>query len=385
MRFWILFAALTLSAQPSGALNDFLAGRWKELYARGSSGLRSKVTAEMFITQMGPQISAALGTCKPPASPPAHSVEQGMNRYVYRVECEKQTVGLGIATKAAGEMEGIFLLPPPSLEPAPTGGLEVVSGKYRLPAKLTLPQGPGPFPAVVLVHGSGPHDMDETIGPNKVFLDIAEGLAARGVGSLRYEKRTKRYGASLPPDITLHEETVEDALHALALLRKQPRVDPKRTYVAGHSLGAYAAPRIAKADPPMRGLILLAGNTRPIDILIDEQMKYLGAGPEQAAKIKAMIPDAYRKDLADYDPVAAAAALSQPLLILQGDRDYQVTLTDFAGWQKLPANRATLRRFPKLNHLFMEGEGKSTPAEYDRPGKVSAEVLDAVAGWIREH
>jgi hypothetical protein len=260
--------------------------------------------------------------------------------------------------------------------------LEVVTGAYRLPAVLTLPEGPGPFAAVVLVHGSGPNDMDETIGKNKPFRDIAEGLAERGIASLRYVKRTKQYGASLPAGILLWEETVEDALSAVALLRKQPKIDGKRVFVVGHSLGAYAAPRIGRADGGIAGLVLLAGPARPFEVVLDEQLRYLDMPAERAAALKKAIPKAYLEDLAG-DPVAVARGLQMPMLILQGERDYQVTMEDFRLWKALEGPRVKLKSYPAMNHLFHPGQGKARPAEYNLVAPFSPMVLDDIAGWVK--
>ncbi|MDI6863441.1 MAG: DUF3887 domain-containing protein, partial [Pseudothermotoga sp.] len=124
----------------------------------------------------------------------------------------------------------------------------VEDGRWKLPAILTLPEGEGPFPAVVLVHGSGPNDRDETIGPNKPFKDIAWGLASRGIAVLRYDKRTKVYPeecARMVDTFTINDETVDDAVNALNLLKKFEKIDEKAIFVLGHSLGATMAPRIA--------------------------------------------------------------------------------------------------------------------------------------------
>jgi hypothetical protein len=325
------------------------------------------------------QITAPFGRCQPPSDPPiASKPRPGFDTHVYKLVCENKTLGLSLTTDETGVIQGLFFVNPPT----PSTGLAVTTGQYQLPAKLTLPEGPGPFPAVVLVHGSGPHDMDETIGPNKPFRDIADGLATRGIATLRYVKRTAQYGASLPANITLKEETVEDAVSAVALLRTTAKIDPKRIYVIGHSLGAYAAPRIGEADPAIAGLILLAGSTRPIEVLIDEQIKYLGGTPEQAANLKKSVPPSYLKDLAT-DPVPLAKSLKMPMLILQGERDYQVTMEDFKGWQTLAGPRVKLKSYPAMNHLFQPGQGKATPAEYQRIAPFSPVVLDDIAAWIK--
>jgi uncharacterized protein len=126
--------------------------------------------------------------------------------------------------------------------------LNVSSPYGPLPGTLVLPKGKGPFPAVLLVAGSGANDRDETLGPNKPFRDLADGLAAAGIASLRFDKRTHVYGAQIAAksDITLDDEVTDDALTALQQLAKQPAIDPKRVFVLGHSLGAFMAPRIGQ-------------------------------------------------------------------------------------------------------------------------------------------
>jgi fermentation-respiration switch protein FrsA (DUF1100 family) len=305
--------------------------------------------------------------------------------------------------------------PPPYARPESFREVAVVVGEggdWPLPGTLTLPKGEGPFPAVVLLHGSGPNDRDETIGPNKPLRDLAWGLASQGVAVLRYEKRTREHGLRWKPSMTFREETVDDALAAVALLRKRPEVDGKRVFVLGHSLGAMAAPEVGRRDPTLAGLVLLAGNTRPLEDLALEQITYIRSlRPsdddqealeklrKQVAKVKdrgltadtpaselpLKIPAAYWLALREYDPAATAARLTMPLLVLQGERDYQVTMADFAGWKKALAGRAgvRLKSYPKLNHLFMEGEGKEKLADYEKAGHVSREVVDDVAAWVK--
>src|SRR6185436_17145233 len=101
-----------------------------------------------------------------------------------------------------------------------------------------VPVGNGPFPGVVLVHDSGAADRDETAGGVKVFRDLAEGLASRGIATLRYEKRTRQYAAKTAGlrGMTIEDEIVEDAVRAAALLRAQKEIDPKRVYVVAHGL-----------------------------------------------------------------------------------------------------------------------------------------------------
>jgi alpha-beta hydrolase superfamily lysophospholipase len=274
-----------------------------------------------------------------------------------------------------------------------------------------VPKGSGPFPALVLVHGSGPNDRDESVSGTKVFKDLALGLASRGVAVLRYDKRTKIYPLRFAREanFTMTDETVVDAVRAAALLRTEAAVDPRRVFVLGHSQGGYMAPRIGKRDPKLAGLIVCAGNVRPLEDLILEQNEYLAGlqgqlTPQQRAKLEEVrrqvqevrnfkagqkvpallpVPAAYLLDLQGYNPAAEAQGLSMPLLILQGERDYQVTMRDFALWKAALGgrNNVTLRSYAKLNHLFIAGEGKSTPAEY-ASGHVDRPVVDDIAQWI---
>ncbi len=182
--------------------------------------------------------------------------------------------------------------PPPFADPSSFHEQPITVGDapWLLSGTLTLPNGIGPFPAVVLVAGSGPQDQDETILANKPFKDIAWGLASRNIAVVRYNKRTLQYAKELPTEFTVNEETVIDARAAAALLSKQPAIDPRRIFVLGHSLGGTLAPRIAQGDAGIAGLIILAGGTRPFERTLVEQLKYVAGlqgniGPEAQKQI----------------------------------------------------------------------------------------------------
>ena len=294
----------------------------------------------------------------------------------------------------------------------------VGQGSWLLPGTLALPvgaSGGSPVPAVVLVHGSGPNDRDETIGPNKAFRDLAWGLASQGIAVLRYEKRTRQYQQLGDlSGFTVDDETIEDAMAAVTLLRATPGIAPDKVFVLGHSLGAMLAPRIgrqlASAGGVPRGLVMLAGNARPMEVLVIEQSEYLvgldgqvtAAEAAALAEIKEQVaaaeagtlkpgelavgaPQAYWNDLRAYDQLAAAKVVGVPMLLLQGERDYQVTMTDFELWREALTGVAgvTMKSYPALNHLFIAGEGQPNPSEYMVPGHVGAAVVSDITAWIK--
>ncbi len=406
------------------ALDLLLDGKYDEVVSMFSPEIRSAVTAEKL--RSGLQLVLRSGSVKSRLDPKTHEV--GGNAVVtLPVQFERSTWDFIVTVNSAGELAGFWARPAadstvpwaPAAYSKPelfrTEEVTVGSGDWRLPGTLALPAGKARAAALVLVHGSGPNDRDESIGPQKPFRDLAEGLASRGIAVLRYEKRT-RYAAGKLGSIgnfTVQDETVDDALAAVDLLRGRPEVDPARIFVLGHSLGGYLLPRIAKRDSKIAGLVALAGSARPLEDLIVEQTIYLASlqgntldAQEHVNKVKADVqrikelkaddntssggllfggPPSYWLDLRGYDPAAEARSLKQPMLILQGGRDYQVTMSDFALWQKALRDRPDVRfrSFPTLNHLFQAGEGKSTPSEYmAKPGHVAAEVIEEIATWI---
>jgi dienelactone hydrolase len=279
--------------------------------------------------------------------------------------------------------------------------VSVGTAPYVLGASLTEPLGLGPFPGVVLVHGSGPQDRDETVGANKVFKDIAEGLASRGIGVLRYDKRTFVYGASLSDSISVDDEVTTDAVAAVAALRARAEIDPRRIVVIGHSMGALLAPKIAVRSAPVAGIVLMAPPGRPPWDLVLSQLKYLGTSAkdmteteEKVTRLKAGTlgterffgaPQSYWKDLAAQDGIGTAKKLGKPALVLRGDRDYQVTDEDVEAWRKGLAGMpgVEIATLPGLNHLFVAGEGKPGPAEYEKPGHVDGRVIEKLVAFIQ--
>ncbi|MFC6350309.1 alpha/beta hydrolase family protein, partial [Stenotrophomonas acidaminiphila] len=282
----------------------------------------------------------------------------------------------------------------------------LASGKPGLPGTLTLPHGKGPFPAVVLVHGSGPQDRDETIGGNRPFLDIARGLAAQGIASLRYDKRTRARPQDFSGTFGIDDETTDDAVAAVAALADNAAIAHDRIHVLGHSQGGLLAGRIAaRSQGKVAGLILLAAPARPILDLLGEQNRYLAdldgsVSAEEQAHLDALdaaiakvrhdpaaklleLPGHYWQQLERIDPVADARDSKLPVLLLQGGRDFQVVDADWQRWkQGLQGPRYRFHIYPALNHLGIAGEGKGTLDEYGKPGHVDTALIEDIARWV---
>ncbi len=317
-----------------------------------------------------------------------------------------------------GEISGLYFIKAPSAaETAPSPAPSYIdSGKfysedvhvgappYELPGILTIPTtGNGPWPAVVMLGGSGPNDKDESIGPNHPFKDIAEGLSSRGIVVLRYDKRTRVYGSKMDPQhTTVKEEYLDDAIGAVNFLRTRKEVAKDRIFIAGHSLGATIAPEVALRAAPVQGLILLAPTGRKLGQTVVQQMRFLEEGSHQQLdelerKANELdnhlmpptesfmgVPASYFYDLDARNEVAMARQLHAPILILHGGRDYQVIDQDIEHWQQglKGVDHVRVETFPELNHLFIAGTGKPNKEEYLRPGHVDAKVIDAIAAFV---
>jgi dipeptidyl aminopeptidase/acylaminoacyl peptidase len=402
--------AQSLEQQTRQALDLVLSHKYRAFYDLFAPEMKKAISLETY-SQQADQIMSALGTPTSIGAPSTRMV-QGSPLVTIPVHWSNTSLNFLVSWNKDGKIQGTFFRPgtaeespwsPPDYankDAFTARAVTIGDDRWKLPGTLTVPKGKGPFPAVVLVHGSGPEDRDETVGGTKVFEDLAQGLASRGIAVLRYVKRTKQYPV-VEAAPTMTAETVDDAVRAADLLRHQPDIDPQRIYVLGHSQGGYMMPRIMGRDRKLAGVIIMAGNVRPLEELIVEQTEYMaslsGANSEAERKkleqikqdpwsIAGKVPASYRDDLKGYNPAAEARKIDMPMLILQGERDYQVTMKDFALWHAALDSRAnvTFRSYPKLNHLFVAGEGKSTPTEYEKPGHVAEDVIEEIASWVKK-
>ena len=291
-------------------------------------------------------------------------------------------------------------------------------GAYPLNGLLTLPDDvSAPVPCVVMVHGSGPSDMDERVMKLTPFKDLAEGLAARGIASVRYDKRTfahKRKLAKLSP--TVWDETIEDALLAIELAKADNRIDSERVFILGHSMGAMLAPRIDAEGGNVCGLIMMAGSPYGLDEIVLRQLRDMNTKSrlvkwivgleykfyakkfdglyemsDEEAKRKKFAGDInlyYFKEMGAKRADEYLLESEKPALIMQGEMDTQALAeVDFAAFQERLAERpnTSFKLYPGLNHCFVEAISQDitkTGKEYGTERHIGDEVFDDIAGFI---
>ncbi|MGJ6962101.1 alpha/beta hydrolase family protein [Streptosporangium sp. G11] len=397
-------------------------GRFAEIEGLFAPSLRAVVGAEALRAAWAAETdrSGPVSAVGEPVSEPAGA---GLVHVSVPVTCERGGLTVVMAVDRDDMLNGLRLVPdaapwepPPYADPTRFDEHDVTIGEGPLAVSgtMSLPHGPGPRPGVVMLSGGGPFDRDATGGANKPLKDLAWGLAGRGVAVLRFDKVTHTHSGQVAgaPDFTVAQEYVPHAVDAVRLLQRQPDVDPARVFVLGHSMGGKVAPRVATAEASVAGLVIMAGDTQPMHQAVVRVVRYLASldpGPAMEAAVEAFTrqaamvadpdlspstpaeallfgrPAAYWLDLRDYDPVATAAALDRPMFILQGGRDYQVTVADdLSGWKAGLAHRpdVTIRVYDADNHLFFPGAGPSTPAEYEPPQHVDPVVVADIAEWL---
>lgn len=298
-----------------------------------------------------------------------------------------------------------------------------VDTNYPLNGMLTIPdETNGLLPAVVLVHGSGPSNMDEKIGNTTPFKDLAEGLSARGIAVIRYDKRTFVYGKQMRSDsgLSVKEETIEDAIHAADFLRNDPRIDASKVFILGHSMGGMLAPRIDAEGGDFAGLIIMAGSPRKLEeIIMDQNGEVLNSlnrllqiiAKKQIARLSSKFHNIYNltdeeakstlvlgkyvtayyfKEMGEHPAINYLSESHKPVLVLQGDKDFQVSVEkDFDGYRNLLGElpNVTFKLYPNLNHLLMPnvyGEILKMKKEYKVAQHVDRQVINDIADWINE-
>ncbi len=352
----------------------------------------------------------------------------GYTTYAAQATFARAQAQFAVVFDAEGKLAGLQVLgvtPREQPQPEPQGETVALrpGAADETKATLFLPEGEGPFPVVILLSGSGPNDKDESAYGMAPFRDLAEGLAASGVGTLRYDKYTLAHKDILAADperlssFTMREEYVDDAAAAYAAISPDPRVSG--VFLLGHSQGAYAAPRAAAAlpDRAAKGVILLSGTPLSIAAIIDRQnrdeLARMNLTPVQSAEVTARL-DAeqekitalegmteqqlkttflfgtlsgwYLRDERENAPAEVLAQLGVPVLVIQGGKDWQVKPEEgILLWRgALAGVDAEFVEFPNMTHFLfdLEGPSQGSAADYLNPKPVSEALMDALAEWI---
>lgn len=404
---------------------QFVSGQGDSIYSELTKELQQKLSPGMFNDTFR-QAKAQVGNLQSKGEWIV-DISQGAPLYYCDLEFERYNLRFLVAFSEDGLISRIRLMPVPVAPVVESSDYDktiikerdimVGTDGFKLPGTLTLPLKQINVPVVILVQGSGPNDRDETIGPNKPFRDIAWGLAEQGIAVIRYDKRTKVYGANFVPKGRVADydtEVVDDAVAAVTYAKTLPEINKERIYVLGHSLGGTLVPRIASHADGVAGVIIVAGLARALEDAVVEQVTNLSALSDSSAvakekvleirkeadnvkrigtvgfdgKILALLnlPVSYWKFANEYKPVNVASKLTLPILILQGERDYQVTMEDFSLWRTgLRHNKNVFfKSYSKLNHLLQEGSGKSIPEEYMKASSVPDYVLSDIAAFIQK-
>ena len=296
--------------------------------------------------------------------------------------------------------------------------------KYPLNGLLTLPEdATGPVPVVVFVHGSGASNMDEKVGKLTPFKDLAQGLARHGIASVRYDKRSFAHGFKMLRDksleVTVKTETIDDAILATDLLKKDPRIDPERVFIIGHSMGGMLSPRIDAESGNYAGLIIMAGSPRKLEeIILDQNEAALRSTKgfvnwivkKQVAKFASMFDGMYElsdteakkkkmgggttlyyfKEMGEHSAPSYLSVCEKPILIMQGEKDFQSTAEkDFAAYKQLLAGRSniTFRLYENLSHAFVPsvyGDIMKAKQEYNVEQHIGENVTVDIANWVKQ-
>ncbi len=430
----LLFAVATTGAKAQAifeninlAENFFAAldsGNYEKAYTFFDVSVQAKIKPEN-LQALWQQTEARVGKFKA-IDGVQNKIKDDIQLVIVNLKFANDNQPFQLAFNKANKIAGIFLVPK-SIENAyklpiyadtasyTQNLIAIKSGKFELAAMLTLPKDSLNCPVVIMVHGSGPSDMDETIGANKPFKDLALGLASKGIASIRYVKRTLIYPQSFNSAFTVKDEVLDDALAVINYAKSVDQIDAQKIYVFGHSLGGMLAPRIATLDPTIKGIILAAAPARKLQDIIIEQNNYFNSlqpdsvkkasAVELAAAVKALnntkafnsktasqdslylgLPVSYWADLNTMDQVAIAKKLNQRILILQGGNDFQVSTQDFDIWQKALKGKQNVdaKLYPMLNHLLAFVSNKIDDMQYVIPSSIDQTLIDDLASWITQ-
>ncbi len=363
------------------------------------ASIKDQITVDL-LSKTSIQLDAQLG-----AYQNTISVTNKGDVFSYYTQFKNMALDFDISFKE-DKIIGFFLKPHQEVN---ANDYKIKSGTIDL--KGTLLEAEKSSTLVVFIHGSGPNDRDETIGPNKPFKDMAEAFQKAGIASYRFDKRTRSNPETFSNESTIEDEVVVDAVAIVNHFRSSEKYKNYKIIVLGHSLGAFMMPKIANSVSFDKA-VMMAGNARGLDEIVLDQYVYLNSlnptkeGAEEVKNItekiiflrsKAFDLNAtneqlplnvsakYWQSLLNYKPLVEVKKVAIPLLILNGERDYQVTMKEFDLWKKTLKNTKTqFVSYPKLNHLFIAGEGAPSPEEYGVKGEVDKKVIEDIITFCKQ-
>lgn len=424
--FLVLVSVVMFSVSAQSLMEDVVAnlnkGKYNRLYRCFDATMKENISKKQ-LEEVWENLVTSAGDLKSIDNIKTEDRDGGI-RQTGILKFENSSVKMILSQNEDEKLSGLFITqlgyqPPSYALGLGTGKKRInfFSDSLELEGELIIPIECNNCPVVILVHGSGPNDKDETIGPNKVFYDLAMGLASKGIATFRYDKRFHTYPELMSKQFDLYDETINDAIAALKTLQNDTSLQFGKYAMLGHSLGAYAMPLVADSlSNSLDGAILFSANARRLEDLIDYQMKYLTGFDDlitddeeqiiientararnirngdftdstSSENLLAYWPGAFWKGIANYDPVATLKDNSKtPFLILQGEKDYQITMEDFAIWKEEVGDKSNvqMQSFPGLTHLFTPTDAeRGSPQDYFAPNNVSEGVIDVIAEWVK--
>ena len=417
----------TIDAKAVTLVNHFKSGDFAAATAMFAEELRPQIP-ENALSGMWDQISMQSGKLKK-TSFNCSEINDSITIAYVTCEFQNQTFDFKIAfdikqmvmammptpTHVCGveEKTATWIAPPyDNPEKYTFSDFEVINGEYKLPGTLTMPVENEKSTVIVFVHGSGPNDRDESAFGNKTFKDLALGFAINGFATVRYDKRTFAHKIKNPDTFNIYEEVTEDVDAVIDWISTHKQLKTKNIVVLGHSLGGMMAPYIGVNNEKVAGLILMAGPSGKFEDLIAYQVELLAnmdgnLDKQEKAAIKDMkrrvalvksdfsdttppsdlplsLTAAYWQSIKEIDQVSLAKNYDNPILVMNGERDYQVPMTEFERWKTELDKKETVTfvSFPKLNHLFFEGDGTPNPNEYATPSNVPEYVITEMIAWL---
>ena len=423
------FAEETFAEETMTALDVFdmiRQDRYEDLLAVSDDQLRAALTETVFSSLL-PSLEKTGGAFVRTGEEETGEM-QGYTVRLLHLVYEKSGFAFRTMWDQEGRLAGLNFLPE-ALAAADTAAMpdtvkeeEISISDPALPGTLCLPENmTDPLPAVILIHGSGPSDRDEALGGTALFRDLAWGLAEKGIAVLRFDKRTFVYGAQLATQdltrFTIVDESIADAWAAAKLLAEDPRIDPERIWLCGHSLGAMITPRAVQSSPvPFAGMVLLSGTPYTLaEIVLHQNQAAVDAMPKESrAAAQSQVDELLRQwqellsmdeaqvlkrefagqsayyfwEMAQYDTAEILRSLSVPALVINGGADFQIPDADgYEAWKALDfGENVKLIHDPELNHMLMNPDVsedvRGSVGEYNVPCRLPETVISEISDFI---